>query len=216
LNFFPLPQGQGSFLPLFFIMQLRYKTDLSFDEYVQTQAWEQVVLGACPFHPHGGCNFSRHGVYLRKFPQATMIPRWYCPQEHQTVSMLPDFFASRLPGTLNEVEQAVNVAELSSSLEEAAEALRPDITLPSALRWLRRRINYVEIILVTVAGLILPGCPADLGSFRKAFSTEQVLVELRGKAATHLQSLPPILGFGPRLHGRWPLKMRRQQSMGPD
>jgi len=130
--------------------------------------------------------------------------------------MLPDFFASRLPGTLDEVEQAVNVAHESSSMEEAAEALRPDISLPSALRWLRRRINYVQIILVPVTGLLLPGCTPALGSFRKAFSTEQVLVKLREKAASHLQSLPPILGFGPRLHGRWPLKEHSQQSMGPD
>lgn len=197
-------------------MQLRYATDLSIEEYVQARAWEQVRLDSCPFHPHGGCDFVRHGSYLRKFPIAAMIPRWYCPQAQQTTSMLPDFFASRLPGTLDEVEQAVNVANDSNSLEEAAFALRPDIALPGALRWLRRRINYVHIALITVTGLILPGCLPDLGSFRKAFSAERVLVKLREKVTSHLQSLPPILGFGPRPHDRWPRKMRLQQSTGPD
>lgn len=197
-------------------MQLRYATDLSINEYVQTQAWKQIQLTVCPFHPEGGCDFARHGAYLRKFPEAALIPRWYCPQGHQTVSMLPDFFASRLPGTLDEVEQAVIVAQESRSLEQAAEELRPEISLPSSLRWLRRRINYVQCILVTVAGLILPGCRPDLASFRKAFATEQVLVTLREKAASHLRSLPPILGFGPRLSGRWSLKKPPQQSMGPD
>lgn len=186
------------------------------NEYIQTQAWRQIQLTTCPFHPEGGCDFARHGVYLRKFPEAAFIPRWYCPQEHQTVSLLPDFFASRLPGTLDEVEQAVVVAKESRSLEQAAEALRPEISLPSSLRWLRRRIYYVHSILVTMTGLIMPGCPPDINSFRTAFSTEHVLVTLREKAASHLRSLPPILGFGPRLSGRWSLKNLPQQSMGPD
>ena len=197
-------------------MQLRYATDLSIEEYVQTRAWEQVRLDSCPFHPHGGCGFARHGTYLRKFPIAAMIPRWRCPQARQTVGLIPDFFASRLPGTLDEVEQAVNVAQQSHSLEDAAFALRPDIDLPGALRWLRRRINYVHIALTTVTGLILPGYLPDLGSFRKAFSVERVLVKLREKVASHLQSLPPILGFGPRPPGRWFIKKQFQQSMGPD
>ena len=141
---------------------------------------------------------------MRKFPEFALIPRWYCPQQRQTVSMLPDFFASRLPGTLDEVEHAVNVAQTSPSLEKAAETLRPDILSAGALRWLRRRIRDVKLILTTVTGIILPGCPPVLSSFREALNTEQVLVSLRGKVAAYLQSLPPILGFGPRLQNRGP------------
>lgn len=197
-------------------MQLRYATDLSIEDYVQSRAWELVRLDSCPFHPRGGCGFARHGAYLRKFPIAAMIPRWYCPQARETASLLPDFFASRLPGTLDEVEQAVNVADDACSLETAAFVLRPEIELPGALRWLRRRIGYVRDILVTVAGLILPGCPPGLDPFRQALATGRVLVRLREKAASHLPSLPPILGFGPRHHSRWSAKTLFQQSMGPD
>jgi hypothetical protein len=48
------------------------------------------------------------------------------------------------------------------------------------------------------------------------FSVERVLVKLREKVASHLQSLPPILGLGPRPPGRWFIKKQFQQSMGPD
>jgi hypothetical protein len=197
-------------------MQLRYATGLSIEEYVRTRAWEKARLDACPFHPNGGCGFSRHGCYLRKFPVAAWIPRWYCPQERETIGLLPDFFASRLPGTLDEVEQAVNVAEDCCNLETAAEILRPEIALPGGLRWLRRRIHHVRDLLTTVAGLILPGCPPTLDSFRQALATGRVLIRLRKKAAPYLQSLPRILGFGPRRNSRWSTKMHFQQSMGPD
>jgi hypothetical protein len=39
---------------------------------------------------------------------------------------LPDFLAARLPGTLNEIEHAVAVAEQAGSLAAAADALRRD------------------------------------------------------------------------------------------
>ena len=197
-------------------MQLRYATDLSIEEYVHTRAWERVRLESCPFHPHGGCGFARHGYYLRKFPMPAMIPRWYCPQAQQTAGLLPDFFASRLPGTLDEVEQAVNVADDACSLEAAAGILRPEISLPGGLRRLRRRISHVRRALITAAGLLLVGCPPELDFFRKALDTGRVLVRLRQEASSRLQSLPPILGFGPRRYSRWNAKMHFQQSMGPD
>lgn len=197
-------------------MQLRYVTDLSIEEYIQTRAWERVQLDSCPFHPTGECRISRHGYYLRKFPLVAKIPRWRCSKASKTVSLLPDFFAARLPGTLDEVEQAVNVANDACSLETAAALLRPEISLPSGLRWLRRRISHVHLVLTTVAGLLLPGIPPELGSFRQALGTGKVLVRLREKAAAHLRSLPPILGFGPRRQSRWNAKMHCPQAMGPD
>lgn len=197
-------------------MQLRYATDLSIEDYVRTRAWQQVQLDCCPFHPQGGCGFAGHGAYLRKFPLAALVPRWYCPQQRQTVSLLPDFFASRLPGTLDEVELAATVADDCPSQEEAAELLRPEITLPAALRWLRRRLGYVRLILVTAAGLLLPATAPNLASFRRALGSRRVLVALRGKAGCFLRSLPPILGFGPRQVNRWPTKTASQQSLGTD
>lgn len=176
---------------------------MTFDEYREQQAWKDVQLSQCPFHPEGKCGFAEHGTYPRKFPEYCLIARWYCPTEHRTVSMLPDFFPSRFPGTLDEVEQAVNIADASASREQAAEALRSEITLPSALRWLRRRIKYVQEILNILAGLLCTQCPPDLPSFRKKYDLKFVLSHLRSIAGDHLQTLPPIIGFGPRHRHRY-------------
>ncbi len=126
------------------------------------------------------------------------MARWYCPSQHCTISLLPDFYASRFPGTLDEVEHVVNVAEQAPSQEAAAEILRPEITLPSALRWLRRRIKPVREILNILAGLLCTECPADLSSFREKYGVKAMLNHLRSLCEEHLQSLPPIIGFGPR------------------
>ena len=62
------------------------------------------------------------------------ISRWYCPTGHTTFSLLPDCLASRLPGSLDEVEQVVAIVEAKvaagESIEKAAEKIRPDIELP--------------------------------------------------------------------------------------
>ncbi len=129
--------------------------------------------------------------------------RYYCPEAHQSISLLPDFFASRLPGTLDDVEHAVNIAETSSSQEEAAIKLRQEIELPSALRWLRRRIKYVDEILRILAGLLVTEFPPDLHSFRKVFGIRSVLTGMRYIASDYLQALPPIVGFGPRSDNRY-------------
>lgn len=179
-------------------MQIRYPTDLTPEEYIEQKAWKQASLDHCPFHPDGGCGFSRHGTYPRKVPEYSLIARWYCPTAHQTIGLLPDFFASRFPGTLDKVEQTVNIAQNHKSQEEAAEALRPDITLPSALRWLRRRIKYVKEALTIFVGLLQPGCSPDLASFRQKYATDRVLVRLRDIGESHLGSLPQIVGYYPR------------------
>ncbi len=57
------------------------------------------------------------------------IPRWYCRKAHQTFSLLPDFLSSRLPGTLVEVEDAINQVENSPSQEAAVQNMRIDIEL---------------------------------------------------------------------------------------
>jgi hypothetical protein len=184
-------------------MQIRYPIKLTIEEYLEQSAWEQTQLDHCPFHPEGGCGLARHGTYPRKFPEYCLVARWYCPCEQQTISLLPDFFASRFPGTLDEVEQVVNRAQSYKSQEEAAEALRPDISLPAGLRWLRRRIRYVREVLTILAGLLVSKCAPELESFRKTYNTDSVLIRLRALAEEYLPSLPPIVGFGPRLGGRY-------------
>lgn len=184
-------------------MQIRYPVKLTLNEYLEQKGWEQAELDHCPFHPEGGCGLAKHGTYPRKFPEYCLIPRWFCPQVRQSVSLLPDFFASRFPGTLDEVEETVNIAGSYGSQEKAAQALRPDVGLPSALRWLRRRLKYVRVILTILAGLLVTGCAPNLASFRQKYSTSSVLTRLRALAEEHLCSLPPIVGFGPRPDRRY-------------
>ncbi len=42
-------------------MQVRYETELTFDEYREQKAWEHASLDHCPLHPEGGCGITRHG-----------------------------------------------------------------------------------------------------------------------------------------------------------
>lgn len=184
-------------------MQIRYPINLTVEEYIEQKAWEQAELNRCPFHPGGGCGYAKHGTYPRKIPDHCLVVRYYCPEAHQSISLLPDFFASRLPGTLDEVEHAVNIAEASSSQEEAAFTLRPEISLPSSLRWLRRRLKYVDEILTILTGLLLTECSPELNSYRNTYKTKKVLTGLRAIAGEYLQSLPPIIGFGPRSFDRY-------------
>ena len=179
-------------------MQIRYKTKLTFEEYRAQEGWKHARLDSCPIHSDGGCGISRHGYYERKFPELCLIARYYCALAHVTISRLPDFFASRLPGTLNEVEEAVNVAEGCSSLEEAAEILRPDILYPYNVRWLRRRVMYVRVALAMIAGLFPDSIHPDLKSFRQWLGCEKVLCALREKAGPYLHCLPMIVGLIPQ------------------
>ena len=128
-------------------MQIRYATNLSAEQFVQQQAWQAATLNQCPLHPQGGCGFCKNGTYRRKFPHGTQIARWYCPDGHMSFSLLPDCLASRLPGTLLEIEDVVAKVENSPSQEAAADVIRIDIELPGALRWMRRRIFLVKVAL---------------------------------------------------------------------
>lgn len=201
-------------------VQLRYQTGYTSDDYISRQAWREASLLRCPHHPGGGCAFARHGTYERKTPAGTKIARWYCPRSHTTFSLLPDCLAARLPGTLNDLEEIVAAAERATSLEAAANAVRPDaIELPGALRWLRRRVALVHRTLVRVIGLLpdyFAGCPPTLSGLRAHLGHEAVLMALRALAAPQLGSLPAPLGFYPPPTHRGNPSRGRQQPMGPD
>ena len=151
-------------------MQLRFQTGLTGVEYVTREAWRLATLARCPVHRDGGCGFARHGTYERVSPPGTRIARWYCPRAHRTFSLLPDHLAVRFPGTLYEIEQVVASVEAAPSVEVAADRLRSDdITLVSAVRWVRRRVSAVRALLTTVIGLfpqLLVGCVPTFTSFR--------------------------------------------------
>ncbi len=189
-------------------------------QYVAQRAWELAKLEHCPLHPGGGCGLSRHGTYPRLYPEPLKVARYYCRESHTTISLLPDFLASRLPGTLDEIETAVVAAETSPTLGEAADLLRPPpswdsdgedaleaeesrdpITLEATMRWLRRRMKLVAVTLVAVSSLLperFAGCEMTLSRWREHLKTSSVLVLLREIGADHLATLPPPVGFGPR------------------
>ena len=201
-------------------MQLRFKTGLTGAEYVTREAWRLASLAHCPVHVRGGCGFARHGTYARVSPPGTEIARWYCPEGHLTFSLLPDHLAVRFPGTLAEIERVVSTVEQARSLEAAADQLRRDpITLPSAVRWVRRRVAPVRRLLTIMVGLLpqfLLGCAPTLTSLRARLACEQVLVLFRDVAQVHLHALARPLGFQPPPYARDERKSRCQQHMWPD
>lgn len=200
-------------------VQLRYETGLTGEDYVSRQGWREARLERCPLHPRGGCGFARHGTYARKWPRGARIARWYCPRNHCTFSLLPDCLAARLPGALAEVEAAVAAVESAPSLEAAADALRPDIYLPGAIRWTRRRVRRVHAALHVLRGIDperFADWPATVSAWRVRLGVEPVLPALRAIAADVLQELPAPLGFSDRRVRGGESHRGFQHSMGPD
>lgn len=201
-------------------VQLRFKTGLTGEQYVTREFWRHARLERCPLHPRGGCGFARHGTYARKTPRGTHIARWYCPQGHRTFSLLPDHLAARFPGELSQIEQVAAAAEGAASLQACANALRPDpVTLPSALRWMRRRLTVVRSLLAIVVPMVphlLQGCAPTIAAVRERLGSDCVLVRLRDVLFEHLAALATPLGFG-HLRGTGGGRAgARQQHKGPD
>ena len=200
-------------------MQLRYATNLPVEQYIQQEAWKDAKLDQCPLHPDGGCKIARHGTYSRKYPIGIKIARWYCRKGCTTISKLPDCLSSRLPGTLIEVETVINQIENAPSQEAAADNIRLDISLPSVLRWMRRRLFLVRLTLLLLIEL-LPAFTENeqptLSSFRSFLGIEFILPHLRKIAAQYLDILPPPLGFGPRPEAPNIQKNHFQHQTGPD
>jgi hypothetical protein len=147
------------------------------------------------------------------------VPRWYCRKGQATISLLPDFAASRLSSSLDEVEQVAAAVEDAPSLEAAASKLRPDIELPGAVRWTRRRVQAVRLTLVTLVGLLpvlFAGVELTVKSIRPALGVERMLPSLRGTAEEFLPSLPPPVGFGPRWAPRDRGPKQNQHKAGAD
>lgn len=144
------------------------------------------------------------------------------------MGLIPDFLASRVPGTLNTIEDAVETFESMGSLTAAADVVRPPemvdedeepLTLEASTRWLRRRVKWVTTTLVTVLGLfpdLFTGMEPTVRSFQARLGTESVLVELRGICADRLPYLPYPVGFGSRSKSGKAHHTEDQQSMCPD
>ena len=220
-------------------VQLRFHTGSTGEAYVTEELWRLASLDRCPLHPSGGCGLARHGCYERKTPPGTLIARWYCPQGHRTFSLLPDHLAARFPGTLVDLQRVVSSAELAPSRAACVQALRPDpISLPSALRWLDRRVHMLRAVLakivtmlpewfqgcaptITAVGLCLAShvpsnAPSNAPACSQARAALPALMQLRPLLATHLHSLARPIGF---LHRRGVTQHHHepaQHNMGPD
>jgi len=181
-------------------VQLRHACPLSGEAYVARSAWRDASLATCPRHPRGGCGVVRHGTYPRRTPTGMRIARYYCPTAHETFSLLPDCLASHFPGELDTIEHVVAIVETARSVEAAADVLRPEITLPAAVRWIRRRLTPVRRALLAVVTLLpdLFAGDARLSAVRLALATPSALVALRTQGAPYLATLPTPLGFHPR------------------
>jgi len=198
-------------------VQLRDPSPLTSEAYVAQRAWRKASLTRCPRHPAGGCGFARHGTYPRQTPAGMRIARYYCPTARETFSLLPDCLASRFPGDLDDLERVVAHVESARSIEAAADQLRPDIVLPSAVRWVRRRLTLVRATLLAIVTLRPDvGGDAHLGAVRTALATHHALVALRARAASLLSALPRPLGFARQVRLRDMRHPRRQHHVGAD
>jgi hypothetical protein len=201
-------------------VQLRHPTSLTSNDYVTRQAWREASLDRCPAHPRGGCGFRRNGSYARVEPPGMRVARCYCPTAQTTWSLLPDCLASRLSSDLAEVEQVVTRVAAGPSIEAAAAAVRPDITLPSAVRWVQRRVLPVRAALLALVTLMpsqFAGCSPTVAAVTAVVGTTPALVRLREIGAPHLAALPPPLGFGPRRRPwqRWGRRCQHDPGADP-
>ena len=181
-------------------MQLIHETALSVTEYVITKGWRDAKLERCPVHPGGGCRFARHGTYGRKTPSGLRVARYYCPDARMTFSLLPQFMAAGMAGTLQDIEGCAAAFEAQGGLSAAAECVRPGhhVDHRAARRWIRRRVDCVRLILATVIGLFpdaLAGVPLRIDAFRRHSGGECALVALRLLCTDHLPALPSPVGF---------------------
>lgn len=130
-------------------MQLSWKVPVADDRYVADRAWERAVLCACPMHAEGGCGLQRLGSYARVSPAGARVARWWCPVARKSISLLPEFLAARLSGTLDEVEAVIAAVEQAGGVTAALETVHPAeaedaIGLQGALRSVRRRVSAVH------------------------------------------------------------------------
>lgn len=201
-------------------MQLRRTWALTFEEYVKGAGWKTARLSSCPVC---GGPVTSHGTYARKLPKLAFVARFLCASCPTTIALLPDFYASRLPGLLAEIEDAVALAESARSAAAAADEARPAdepqaITLTSAIRWVRRRVRAIHRLLATVIGLLperFEGCAPRVASFRERLGMMNVLVALREICAGSLHALASPLGLLGPADDRLLRFRRHQQSSGP-
>jgi hypothetical protein len=182
------------------VVQLRHVTALTSEEYVRQESWRQARLDGCPVHGPAECGLRRLGTYGRVEPAGMRVTRYYCAAAQTTFSLLPDCLAAQLRGSLDDLERVVAAVEAAPSVQAAADRLRPEIELPGAIRWVRRRLGPVRAVLlalVTLAPERFESCPPTLHDVGERIG-RPVLRQVRAQASRHLGTLACPVGFGPR------------------
>jgi hypothetical protein len=190
-------------------VQIIGNSPLTDERYITERGWESAILDRCPFHPEGGCGLQKLGSYERVQPVGVRVPRWWCPTQRVSISLLPSFLAARLSGTLASVEAVVSAVEEAGSIAAAVEVVYPadaeqPVGLACALRAMGRRVRAVRAALIAIATLMperFAGVRPTLRAFREALGCRQVLFELREVAERYLGALPIPLGLRPRATG---------------
>lgn len=143
------------------------------------------------------------------------MARYYCAAAQTTFSLLPDCLAAKLTGNLDEVARVVAAVEAARSVEAAADRLRPDIELPGAIRWVRRRLNPVRAVLLALVTELAGSCAPTLTGVGQRLGMP-VLRQVRAEAEKHLGSLAAPVGFCPRPRRVPRGRALREHDMGPD
>jgi len=193
------------------------------EEHISQKAWRNASFWPGPLLPASRGGWRRHGTYERKRPAGLRIGRWYNRDQHVTVSLIPDFAAARVSSSLAEIEDVAMEVERARargmSVERIAGALRRDIELPGAMRWVRRRVHWVDVALRTLKGLAadkLAGCALIVEAFRLRLGTGCVVVRAREMAAGNIARFPAPVGFAPLSKNYQRRRDRAQHETGPD
>jgi hypothetical protein len=93
------------------------------------------------------------------------------------------------------------------------------VSLPSALRWVRRRLTVVRSLLAIVVPMVphlLQGCAPTITAARERLGCDGVLMRLRDLLGEHLGALAAPLGFRHRRLNGAGRQGALQQHKGPD
>ena len=108
------------------VVQLRFETELTAEEYVSREAWRDATFPPClQGRSECDCGLMRHGTYGRKTPVPMRVARFDCRDCQTTISRLPDFAAARRRGSLQEIEDDMVVLAEAPSRWAAAKQLFP-------------------------------------------------------------------------------------------
>lgn len=141
-------------------------------------------------------------------PAGVRVARLLCAASGRTISLLPECLAAGVKGSLEAIEDTVDaanrrvgsLAQHGAELRPVAESALDADHVAGAVKWVRRRLGFVEAALCVARHLLpekLAGCPLTLNAFRAALGVTRVLVALRRLLAARLAEVPRPVGLTP-------------------